>query len=88
MKKTWSVSQLIACGILLVDGSSTYLVLYFCWLSILRGFTGSLPYLTALIGGLQAATAVVLTAYFGKSRAENTRGGIIYDTAVNTEPDC
>ena len=30
----------------------------------------------------QAVTGVVLTAYFGKSKAENTRGGIVYDAAL------
>ena len=53
--------------------------------AVRRDFTGSLPYLTALIGAMQAATAVVLTAYFGKSRAENTRGGIVYDAALGQE---
>ena len=50
-------------------------------------FTGSLPYLTALVGALQAATAVVLAAYFNKSRAENTRGGIVYDSALGRNGD-
>ena len=88
MNRRWSVSKLIACGVLLTDATATYLVLYFCWLSIMRGFAGSLPYLTTLIGSLQAATAVILSAYFGKSKAENTRGGIVYDAAFNPDPDC
>lgn len=85
MRRQWSVSKAIALLVLLVDASSTYLVLYFCYLAIVRQFTGTLPYLTALIGALQGATAVVLTAYFGKSRAENTKGGIIYDAALGSE---
>jgi len=88
MKKTWTMSKLIACGVLAVDGSATYVVLWFCYLAIERQFTGSLPYLTTLIGALQAATAVVLTAYFGKSRAENVRGGIVYDTALGDSERC
>jgi hypothetical protein len=31
---------------------------------------------------------VVLCAYSGKSKAENTRGGITYDAAMNPERDC
>ena len=77
-----SVSRRLARGILLMDAGSTGAVLYLCWLSIRMQFCGSLPYLTTLIGALQAATAVVLSAYFGKSRAENTRGGIVYDAAL------
>lgn len=88
MSQKWTVSKLIACGILAVDAAATFLVLYFCWLSIVRSYTGTLPYLTTLIGALQASTAVVLAAYYGKSKAENTKGGITYDTAVNPQPDC
>lgn len=80
-EKRWTASKVIAMGVLLVDGSATYIVLALCGLAILRGFSGALPYLTALIGGLQAATAVVLSGYFQKSKAENTRGGITYDAA-------
>lgn len=85
--RRWTASKLIALGLLAVDASATYIVLYLCWLSIRCQFTGSLPYLTALIGALQAAAAVVLGAYFSKSKAENTRGGIIYDAALNQEGD-
>lgn len=79
-----SASKLLASGILLVDASATYFVLYLCWLSITSQFTGSLPYLTALIGAMQAATGYVLGHYFKKSTAENTAGGITYDAALGT----
>jgi hypothetical protein len=72
-------------GVLAVDGSATYIVLGLCYMAIRRDFTGALPYLTTLIGALQAATAVVLAAYFGKSKAENTRGGITYDAALGAQ---
>lgn len=81
LERRWTASKVIALGLLAVDASATYIVLYLCWLSIRCQFTGSLPYLTALIGALQAATAVVLGAYFNKSKAENTKGGITYDAA-------
>lgn len=80
--KRWSVSHILALGILAMDGLASGCVLYFCYLAIRLDYTGSLPYLTALIGAMQAAAAAVLTAYFGKSRAENTRGGITYDAAL------
>lgn len=88
VKRTRSMSRIIAGGVLLIDGAAVTAVLFLCWLSICRGFTGSLPYLTALIGALQAATAAVLAAYFGKSKAENTQGGIVYDTAIHPGRDC
>lgn len=88
MNKRWTMSKVIACGVLAVDGAATFVVLWFCYLAIERQFTGSLPYLTTLIGALQAATAVVLSAYFSKSRAENTRGGIVYDAALGSDERC
>ena len=92
-RKRWTASKLIALGVLLVDASSTYIVLGLCGLAILRRFTGALPYLTTLIGALQAVTGVVLTAYYSKSKAENTKGGITYDAAMcasgsGAEYDC
>ena len=77
-----STSHIIAIGVLLVDASATFAVLALCALAILRDYAGALPYLTTLIGALQAVTGVVLGAYFSKSKAENTKGGIVYDTAL------
>lgn len=81
-RRSWTASKLIAMGILAVDASATYVVLGLCALAILRGFSGALPYLTALIGALQAATGYVLGAYFRKSCRENVKGGITYDTVL------
>ena len=81
-KRRLSASKLIALAVLLVDGSATYIVLYLCWLSIVRDYAGALPYLTTLIGALQAVTGVVLTAYYHKAKAENCKGGITYDAAL------
>lgn len=77
-----STSHIIAIGVLMVDAAATFAVLALCALAILRNYAGALPYLTTLIGALQAVTGVVLTAYFGKSKAENTKGGIVYDAAM------
>ena len=73
---------IIAIGVLVVDAAATFTVLALCALAILRNYAGALPYLTTLIGALQAVTGVVLGAYFNKSKAENTKGGIVYDTAL------
>ena len=81
-KRRLSASKLIALAVLLVDGSATYIVLYLCWLAIVRDYAGALPYMTTLIGALQAVTGVVLTAYYHKAKAENTKGGITYDAAM------
>ena len=77
-----STSHIIAIGVLMVDAAATFAVLALCALAILRDYAGALPYLTTLIGALQAVTGVVLGAYFNKSKAENTKGGIVYDSAL------
>ena len=82
-----STSHIIAIGVLMVDAAATFAVLALCALAILRDYAGALPYLTTLIGALQAVTGVVLGAYFNKSKAENTKGGIVYDTALGSVPD-
>ena len=81
-KKAWTTSKVIAIGVLLMDAVATLAVLALCGLAIVRRFEGALPYLTTLIGALQAVTGVVLGAYFNKSKAEKTKGGIVYDTAL------
>ena len=81
-QRRWTASKIIAVGILLVDGAATMAVLALCGLAIWRDFTGALPYLTTLIGALQAAKGYVLGHYFRKSAQENTRGGIVYDDAM------
>lgn len=86
-KKRTSTSHIIALGVLLMDAVTTLAVLALCGLAILRQYQGALPYLTTLIGALQAVTAIVLTAYYGKSKAENTKGGIVYDAALGNMSD-
>ena len=86
-KKKKTTSQTIALGVLRVDAAATFAVLGLCALAILRDFAGALPYLTTLIAALQAVTGVVLSAYYKKSTLENTAGGIIYDTAMQSEGD-
>ena len=81
-KRRCSTSKIIAYGVLVIDGATTFAVLYLCWLAIVRDYAGALPYLTTLIGALQAVTGVVLTAYYHKAKAENTKGGITYDAAL------
>lgn len=86
-KKALTASKLIALGVLFVDGTATYIVLGLCGLAILRDFGGALPYLTTLIGALQAATGYVLGHYFKKSCKENTKGGITYDAALGDKQE-
>ena len=81
-------SKVIAIIILVADVILSAATLGLCYLAIIHNYSGSLPYLTALIGMYQAATGYVLGKYMDKSKAENTKGGIVYDTAINSERDC
>lgn len=87
MEKKATTSQKIAIGTLVIDALATFAVLVLCAMSIVHGFTGALPYLTTLIGALQAVTGVVLSAYYKKSTMENCKGGIVYDAAFAQTED-
>lgn len=85
--KRRAMSKTIAIIILAADVFLSAATLGLCFLSVIKDYTGSLPYLTALIAMYQGATGYVLGKYMDKSKAENTKGGIVYETAVNTERD-
>ena len=78
-----SFSKLLCYGVLLIDYKTTSLDL--CYIAVANNYTGSLPYLTALIALLQAATATVLSFALNKSKAENTAGGIVYETTLKRD---
>lgn len=80
-----SFSKLLAFAVLFIDYKTTTATLELCYISVANNYTGSLPYLTALIAFIQAATATVLSFSLNKSKAENTVGGITYETAVKRD---
>lgn len=84
-KKKWTTSKFIAFAVLVTNFFVVMGVLMLCGLSILRNFTGALPYLTSMIALLEGANGYVLGHYFKKSTAENTRGGIVYDSAIGRD---
>ena len=86
--KKFAISKMIAISILAADIFLSAATLGLCYLSVIRNYNGSLPYLTALIGLYQGATGYVLGKYMDKSKAENTKGGIVYDTTINNDRDC
>lgn len=60
--------------------SIAFLVLaFYC---IFKGFTGSLPWLAAMVGFPWTAYGVSQAMYYKKSEKENTAGGIKYDTTM------
>ena len=48
---------------------------------IYRGFTGSLPWLSAMVGLPWSAHGVVCSMYLNMSKSEHREGGITYEAA-------
>ena len=48
------------------------------FLSVLNGFLGSLPWISAMIGFPWTAYGVSQACYYRKARAENSKGGLVY----------
>lgn len=80
--KRTSFSKILAILILLGDLGLSFSTLYLCYIAIINNFEGGLPYLVTLIGLFNVATGYVLGQYLNKSKAENTKGGIVYDTVM------
>ena len=60
--------------------SLSFIVLaFYC---IHEGFTGSLPWLAAMVGFPWTAYGVSQAMYYRKSMAENTTGGIKYESVL------
>ena len=88
-KKRLGFTNRAATAVLVEDCLVTAACLAMCAASILRSFEGTLPYLSALIALEQVKVGVVLPFVINKSKAENTRGGITYEMAVQeTRVDC
>lgn len=87
-KREFSKTLLIQESILIWILTLSFILLAF--LCVLRGFTGSLPWLTITLTGAWTAYGVSQAMYYNKSKAENTAGGITYDKAmqsINTDRD-
>lgn len=52
------------------------------YIAIIKGYTASLPWLTSLSALPWTAYATSQAFYYKKSEKENTKDGIVYDTAM------
>lgn len=81
-KKEFSKTLLIQESMLIWIISISFIVLaFFC---ILNQYFGELPWLTTMIAFPWTAYGVSQAFYYKKSEKENTKGGIKYDTVVNS----
>ena len=79
-KQEFSKILLIQESVLIWILSFAYIVLaFYC---VREGYIGSLPWLTAMVSLPWTAYGVSQAFYYNKSKAENTRNGIKFETVV------
>lgn len=80
MKREFSKSLLIQESILIWINTIAMLILAF--ICVLFGYLGELPWLSVMVGLPWGAYGVSQYAYYQKAKAENTEGGIKYETVL------
>ena len=80
-KKEFSKALLIQESALIWITTLTFLGL--AALCIIKDYTGSLPWLTAMISLPWTAYGVSQCFYYNKAKAENTKNGIKYETVMS-----
>jgi hypothetical protein len=83
--RTFSKALLIQESILIWILTFSFIILAF--LCVATGYTGGLPWLSVTLTGAWSAYGISQAMYYNKSKAENTKGGIVYDTVVNSNLD-
>lgn len=57
-------------------------------LAIEAKHTGTLPWITAMVTAAWGAYGASAAFYYGKAKAENTAGGIVYEMTCRRGQDC
>ena len=76
-----SASKRFVTAYLVILAAVTAAYIALAYIAVCRDYTGGLYWLQWPVTALDASGAVILSAYFNKSKAENTKGGIVYDAA-------
>ena len=84
-KKRRSASKKFVTAYIAIMAIVTIAYIVLAYIAVYRAYNGGLYWLQWPITALDAAGAIILTAYFSKSKAENTKSSIVYDTAMNTK---
>ena len=56
-------------------------------LAVEQGYAGSLPWVATMVASAWSAYGVSAAFYYNKSKAENTKGGIVHDAAFRQDAD-
>lgn len=60
----------------------TLALIILAYICVFKGYFAELPWLTAMVSLPWGAYAVSQHAYYSKARSENTKNGIVYETAM------
>ena len=56
-------------------------------MAVSAGYGGTLPWVAAMVTSAWSAYGVSAAFYYNKSKAENTKGGIVHDMAFRQDAD-
>ncbi len=82
MKRLWAFSKLLLImesGLVLY---STGMGFRLAMAAVEAGYLGTLPWVTGMMTACWGAYGASAAFYYNKAKAENTRGGIVYDCAA------
>jgi hypothetical protein len=80
-----SASKRFVTAYFIIMGVVTAAYIVLAYIAVFKGYDGSLYWLQWPITALNASGAVIMQGYFNKAKAENTSGGIVYDTAFKED---
>lgn len=60
----------------------TLAIIILAYICVLRGYYAELPWLTAMVSFPWGAYAISQREYYVKARQENTKNGIVFETAM------
>ena len=83
--KSFSKSLLIQESVLIWILTLSFIALAF--MCVRTGYMGTLPWLAVTLTGAWSAYGVSQAMYYTKAKAENTRGGIVFESAINSKID-
>lgn len=90
MKKSWGFSKVL----MVVESAlvlySTVMGFRLASAAVSQGYLGSLPWVSSMVTACWGAYGASAAFYYNKAKAENTRGGIVYEsvkTARTAEED-
>jgi len=86
MKKSFSKYLLLLEAIMVAYTTAEGFLL--ARMAIENNFSGSLPWIATMVTAAWGAYGTSAACYYNKAKAENTKGGVVFETALQKEQDC